>query len=76
MDCCYCHGNGDLNCTECEGTGSIMEGGHCSSCSGHGTNPCLRCNGSGRLDYDYNEQDSIASILQSMYFSPNFSRGR
>ncbi|EJW20284.1 hypothetical protein M5X00_00445 [Paenibacillus alvei] len=76
MDCYYCHGNGEMECLECEGHGKQESGHQCGSCKGHGITPCLRCNGSGSLDYEFNEQDSIANILQAAYLSPAFSRGR
>ncbi|MBN3523287.1 hypothetical protein [Paenibacillus apiarius] len=76
MDCYYCHGNGEMECLKCDGKGNQGESGECRTCQGHGYTPCFRCNGSGSLDYEFNEQDSIADILQAVYLSPSFSRGR
>lgn len=76
MDCYYCNGNGEMECLKCEGHGIREDNGKCHTCQGHGLTPCLRCNGSGSLDYEFNEHDSIANILQATYLSPDFSRGR
>ncbi|WP_106768916.1 hypothetical protein [Paenibacillus faecalis] len=76
MDCYYCHGNGEMECMECNGKGSHESSGKCRKCQGHGNTLCLRCNGSGSLDYAFDEKDSIANILQSVYLNPSFSRGR
>lgn len=48
-DCPVCHGNGELECHECGGTGHL-HGETCPACEGHGTVVCVRCDGAGALE--------------------------
>ena len=50
--CPKCHGCGEMDCPECNGTGYSFDGGQCENCYGEGTVTCDRCGGSGTVYKD------------------------
>ena len=47
--CGHCNGKGEIECSECDGTGECSKCGvECQECNGHRKTECEDCNGRGK----------------------------
>lgn len=51
FDCGYCEG-GQVECSECDGSGKDEDGEDCYYCEGEGTKNCDNCDGDGKVECD------------------------